>query len=343
MIHRKKIVFTPFTFLGISAFFFSLYALQEVIVDRYGILREAFFLLPTGYLFFFLFLGAYGKKVFPHISRYYKSKSKEHMRKSLTLFITCIFVGVGAFLSYKVLTQVTPASVGKNKEHSGVKIIKDTNDFYEITATYPTDVRDKEKVMEAFVSGVVKEKQEAWKIGGEAWTSEKQVEKDFPDRPKMTYQLIIDYKTYTSEKKGTVSYVFTMYEFTGGAHGMTNLATFTFNNSGRVAIDDVLVLGSGDKLTLLLEKKLINVLGEGADKEMIHHGLGLSCLLSNGMQMNNVPCPSPGFGFALNFQNFIIKDEGITFLMGQYQVAPYAAGMPEVTFTWGELEKYLKR
>lgn len=346
MIHRKKTTFTPFTFLGISVFFFSLYALQGATVDRYGILHEAFFLLPTGYLFLFLFVGAYIRKVYPHITRYYKTKSQEHMKKSLLLFITCVLIGLGSYALLKVVIKPDTSSVSTHKKQAGGNIIKDTNDFYEISASYPMDARDKEKVIETFVTGIVKEKQEAWKIGGEAWASEKQVEKDFPDRPKMVYQLMIDYKTYQSKVKGTVSYVFTMYEFTGGAHGMTNLATFTFNDAGKVAIDQLLTLATNNNdiaLTKLMKKKLETSLGEGTDARMLNDGLGLSYLKSDGVTFDAKACACDGFFFGSNFQNFIVKDEGITFLMGQYQVAPYAAGMPEVTFTWNELEKYLKR
>jgi hypothetical protein len=38
----------------------------------------------------------------------------------------------------------------------------------------------------------------------------------------------------------------------------------------------------------------------------------------------------------------VILDEGISFIFGQYDVAPYVAGMPEVTLSWAELKQFLR-
>lgn len=221
--------------------------------------------------------------------------------------------------------------------------IKDTNEFYDIKAEYPVEKMDKKQEMKEFVEYVVKQKQTDWKIGGEVYTAEQKIAKDFPDRPKMQYQLNISYSYSNSNKFNTITYVFSSYEYTGGAHGGTGLATYTFNKNGRIMIEDILNMeGSNDiEVTKLIAKKLETVLGENSNKETINEGLGLAYLKPD-YTLDKTKCNCDGFFFGSNLQNFVITDLGIKFIFGQYQVAPYAVGMPEVLMTYDELKSYLK-
>jgi hypothetical protein len=224
------------------------------------------------------------------------------------------------------------------------KKISDINDFYSITASYPKESLDTKKVMENFVMYKVKEKQEEWKLGGKAYKEEQKTVKDFPDRPKMQYQYMISYKKYTSSVYKTVSYVFTTYEFTGGANGNTTISTFTFNKDGKVEIDSVLSLATSDndiKLSrLLADTAMINTQA-GFDKTMLYDGLGLSYLKSDGKTLDKAKCHCDGFFFGSNFQNFIITDEGIRFIFSKYQIAPGSFGTPEVELSWKQLQGYI--
>jgi hypothetical protein len=228
-------------------------------------------------------------------------------------------------------------------EKPSVIFIRDTNEFYDIKADYPVEKMDKKSEMKEFVEYVVKQKQEEWKIGGEIYNAEQKIAKDFPDRPKMQYQLNISYTFSTSNKFTTTSYVFNSYEYTGGAHGGTGLSTFTFNKNGRVMIEDVLNMeGANDiEVTKLIAKKLETVLGENSSKETIYQGLGLAYLKPD-YTLDKTKCNCDGFFFGSNLQNFVITDLGIKFIFGQYQVAPYAVGMPEVLLTYDELKSFIK-
>ncbi len=230
---------------------------------------------------------------------------------------------------------------GKEKETE--VSIKDTNDFYTISAQYPVEEMDKESDMKEFVEYVVKQKQEEWKVGGELYLAEKDIEKNFPDRPKMQYQLDISYTFTKSNRFNSTSYVFSSYEYTGGAHGGTGLATFTFNKDGRLMIEDILDINNNKdiEITRLIEKKLISALGENSSKETINEGLGLAFLRDDNT-LDLVKCNCDGFFFGSNLQNFVVTDSGIKFIMSQYQVAPYAAGMPEALLSFDELKPYLK-
>ncbi|MBM6697113.1 hypothetical protein H6A11_08835, partial [Bifidobacterium pullorum subsp. saeculare] len=75
--------------------------------------------------------------------------------------------------------------------------MRDTNEFYDIKADYPVEKMDKKGEMKEFVEYVVKQKQTEWKVGGELYNAEQKIAKDFPDRPKMQYQLNISY-TFSS-------------------------------------------------------------------------------------------------------------------------------------------------
>ncbi len=202
-------------------------------------------------------------------------------------------------------------------------VISDTTDFYEIYATYPTEPRDKNFIIKKTITDIVKDKQEEWKTGGALYNEEQKIKAQYPDRPSIKYELNIKYDKYESQSKGTVSYVFKLYEFTGGAHGNTGLSTYTYDDKGLIYVDKFLNLEDDNaiKLTNIIKEKLIVFLGDLYNPEMLNSGLS---------------------DIYTNFDNFTVSDEGIKFIFGQYQVAPYAAGQPEVFLSWLELESFLK-
>ncbi len=235
-----------------------------------------------------------------------------------------------------VATTSTPLNVEEKK-------VTDNNEFYEISAKYPVDSRDTAKDVETFVLYKVKEKQQDWKIGGEIYNEEKAITKLYPDRAKMVYIYDISYTAY--ESRGTVSYVFTTYEFTGGAHGNSVVNTFTFNDEGKVEIEDILNLSENNndiKLSRILAKEIERSQGDMFIEDMMMDGLGLAYLKADGVTLDKEKCNCDGFFFGSNFQNFYLTDEGITFLFNQYQVAPGASGIVKATLDWETLKPYLK-
>lgn len=220
----------------------------------------------------------------------------------------------------------------------------ESNDFYTIKAIYPTDPLDKKGVMKNVVEYWINEAKEDWKIGGETYNSEKELRIKYPDMSPAAYELNIEYAKEISNKFQTVTYKITKYEFTGGAHGNTTLATFTFDKNGQIQIEDILNFENKNDilLTRILSTKLAKSLGDGLNQEMLSQGLGLAYLDKNDI-FDQKKCGCDGFLFPSNFQNFSILDEGIKFTMGQYSVAAYAYGMPEVIISWSELNKFLTK
>jgi len=282
------------------------------------------------------------------------------------LIVIAIFIWIGFSVKVKPLdnslpvTDQTPTSKAENTDLKDAKLANQTriegdmrqidieNSFYKIHASYPGETLDTKYIMRDYVEYIVMEKMEEWKVDGELYMAEQEINADFPDRKPVPYELNITYKKYEAPLKKTVTYVFMTYEFTGGAHGNTVTNTFTFGVDAQgkpkaISIQDILSFENGNDiaLTRLLAEKLPAVLGEYAQKDMIENGLGLTYLKPDGKTFDAEKCHCDGFFYGSNLQNFIVRDDGLTFILGQYQVAPYVSGMPEVKFTWKELESFL--
>ncbi len=279
-------------------------------------------------------------------------KTKKHIYSIFLIILLIIAILAVLYALWKIYKPnkiinnnlIINASSSKDLNISNYeeKTFSDKNNFYEITAKYPSDSLDKERDIETFILYKIKEKQNEWKVGGEIYNSEQEVIKDFPDRPKMIYSYDISYNRYESKEKGTVSYVFNTYEFTGGAHGINVVNTFTFDNKGKINIENILDFsnGNGVKLSKILAKKIIAEGDEMINEDMLMTGLGITYLKSDG-SIDKEKCNCDGFYIGSNFQNFYINDTGITFLFGQYQVAPGAAGTVSVNIDWETLKPYL--
>jgi len=141
--------------------------------------------------------------------------------------------------------------------------------------------------------------------------------------------LDITYQLKTGSK--TVSYLYTMYQDTLGAHPNSYFRSFTFNKSGGEGIDigDVFKPGT-DYLTLLStisRKKLPGVIGskEGMKGSEVDVGY-----------MNRGTTPD-----ADNFQNWYIDGTSLVLIFPPYQVAPYSAGMQTLSIPFTELGTHL--
>lgn len=220
------------------------------------------------------------------------------------------------------------------------------NDFYSIYARYVNDEKDTKKEVESFIKNLVSTKQSEWKIGGVMYNGEQQVNKDFPDRTPTKYSLNISYNKSDSQKLGTISYVYNTYEFTGGAHGNTDVNTFSFKENKKVNIDNILNLENKNDIEIskLIAQKILNNqdLKDYTSKDTVYDGLGLNYLNAKG-EFDKAKCDCDGFFYGSNLKNFIVTDSGLTFIMDKYQVAAGAAGNPEIVLTWSELSGFINK
>lgn len=137
------------------------------------------------------------------------------------------------------------------------------------------------------------------------------------------YTLNIAYLISTSKR--SVSYIFTVNTYTGGAHGATTFKTFTFDaQTGKLlTLGDLFTKGADylGKLSTISRTRLPGALRDQADADMIVQG--------------TTPREE-------NFANFFLDNANIVILFEPYQVAAYAAGPQTLYIGLSELATILK-
>ncbi len=133
--------------------------------------------------------------------------------------------------------------------------------------------------------------------------------------------------TYSLSNYGTdiQSILFSVYEFTGGAHGNLYFHTLTFDvvNDTQIEFLDMFQEEFNPLWTIspIVQESLLRQLGDMSDGDWIADGTGDEVFE--------------------NYQNFVVTDEALIFHFPPYQVAPYAAGPQTVSITWADLNAVL--
>jgi len=123
----------------------------------------------------------------------------------------------------------------------------------------------------------------------------------------------------------TISYIFTVYEDTLGAHGNTFFHTFTFDITTGTALSlaDIFAPSSDylSKLSQISREKLPSVIGDSAEMQFINDG--------------TTPDEK-------NFQNFFFDNQDFVILFDPYAVAPYSSGPQTLRIPLSELANILR-
>ena len=132
-----------------------------------------------------------------------------------------------------------------------------------------------------------------------------------------------DMTTRIATSTKTVSYIIEVYEFTGGAHGNTDVTTFTYDKLGKlVTLDDFFDAPYLNKIAGLSRTHFYSTLGDYAESQMIDSGTEAT---------------------TTNFSTWYLTDQNITFIFAQYQVGPYVIGMPEFPIARSSLSDIISR
>jgi hypothetical protein len=135
--------------------------------------------------------------------------------------------------------------------------------------------------------------------------------------------LSISYEEYRFSDT-IINLVFTIADYTGGAHPNSYYKTFTFDlEQERVIIlDDLFVEGSNPLAVIspIVQQDLITRIGEMTDPTWIEQGTG----------------ENPE-----NYQNFAITPDALIFFFPPYQVAAYAAGPQQASIPLSQLNAIL--
>ena len=122
-----------------------------------------------------------------------------------------------------------------------------------------------------------------------------------------------------------VTYQLKEYWYGGGAHGGTFIAGFTFRKSDGRLFGSDMFMAKAD-LQKELHEGLATYFGATTDEE-----LEQQLFLSNYQSVSNLPMPKA---------DPWIDGEGVHLVYGEYEIACYAAGLPEVIIPLNRAKKY---
>ena len=208
---------------------------------------------------------------------------------------------ISATFGFILMLCCLPLSVyAKDKDKNKKKGIS-----YEADIDYP--VFEKEPLLNAQVSDIVQKNLEAF--NSEFFSAEA------PAYPQV-FEFDID-SSSIYEDTNHISFLLTVYQFTGGAHGSTTLIPITYSKQTKklLSLEEAVQPARKDWLaTLSTEaRKQLNAQVKkqkfSSDEDWINKG--------------TEPAKE-------NFAIFKLEKNSVRIIFSQYQVGPYASGMPEV-------------
>lgn len=137
---------------------------------------------------------------------------------------------------------------------------------------------------------------------------------------KYQYEAVGDYNVQYN-KNNILSIPLTLYQFTGGAHGLTSINSYNYD------------LDKGKEI------QLQDLFKENTKyKEVINKQIQQEIDKNKGIYFNG----ENGFKGISDNQKFYITDKGIVIYFTLYEIAPYSTGIPTFTITWDEIIDYLE-
>lgn len=144
---------------------------------------------------------------------------------------------------------------------------------------------------------------------------------DKPFIDNQIYSLNITYDTY--RYKEFISYVFTIFLNTGGAHPNTIIETISYDTKNENIIDiDWLINKNNDILNILSKESRVIL-----DKNLsLKQGNITDMTLDGTMPRKD------------NFSNFAFTDKGLMLFFNRYQIAPYSYGSFNIIIPYSSLD-----
>lgn len=139
------------------------------------------------------------------------------------------------------------------------------------------------------------------------------------------YAIGVEYSIKISPQ--TVSYIYQIYEDTGGAHPNTYYRTFTFDSStgAALAMEDLFTAGAPylDTLSLLSRARLPGMIAERTSSDVA------------SVNIEYIESGTPPE--ADSFQSFYLEGNTLVLVFPPYQVGPYVLGMIELSLATTEV------
>ncbi|MFS0919139.1 DUF3298 and DUF4163 domain-containing protein [Brevibacillus sp. 179-C 1.1 NHS] len=222
-------------------------------------------------------------------------------------------------------TSTKPAVQAPKPQANGVvftpkTITVDTKEF-QGKVSFPVISGMKDKAFEAQLNAtLLKEAQTGLAEGQKSGKEDAADAKKYGWEPR-PHALDISYDVHNAGK--LVSFSVQTYIYTGGAHGMTDVTYYTIDNQAKAK-----------------QLKLADLFQPGYDYRTI-----LNQIIKQQMKEQTSP---DGFNPYFDFesisedQGFSFKDGNLVIHFGQYEIAPYAAGMPAFTIPAHRYQGLLK-
>jgi hypothetical protein len=219
-----------------------------------------------------------------------------------------------------------PVASDKKQEEQPVKVnievsekkIVSENDYLKTSLQYPSISGMKDKSIETKLNQMFEKSaldfqksiEESAKSGYEEYLKDKSI-------PFYKYEAVTEY-TVTYNKNNILSIKMPYYQFTGGAHGGTNQIGYNIDlNTGKVMLLSDLFEKDFDYKTFI-STEILNTIKKGEnfyfeDFEKVIKGIDKN-------------------------RSYYIEDGNVVIYYGQYEIAPYAAGMPEFRIPFSKLK-----
>lgn len=214
---------------------------------------------------------------------------------------------------------------GATKDTNGDFVYKNENDYSTVAIVYPGGVNaNAQIVMENWLNDRIIYFSPS---NTDIFFSAQEMERMKGDGRK--YAMDIEYKKYSGDK--TISYVYQVYEDTGGAHPNTYYKTFTFDTVGNQIELSALFKPNTrylDRLSKISYDSLVKDLAKRFNAPLDEDQLDM-------VRMGTAPSPESLQFFYIDGNNFVL-------IFPPYQVAAYAAGVSTVVIPLEDLKDILK-
>lgn len=193
-----------------------------------------------------------------------------------------------------------------------VPIVDSSIPYLDIVAEYPKGIVGDSEIQSIVENGISQFKKEYTFY----------VLDEFSPTAESQYTLSVDYHTTHSLK--FVTHILEVFTYTGGAHGGTDVQTYSFDIDGNeIFLQDMFSEPDG---LAQLSKKIQSILSTEEYKDLV-----------------NIEWLEEGAGPNVqNFSAFTFNSGGIDFIFQQYQVGPYVSGIIEVPLSFVELKDIFK-
>lgn len=153
---------------------------------------------------------------------------------------------------------------------------------------------------------------------------------DVGDNSRPPYSFSMDIrKIYETDR--TVTFTASSYSYMGGAHGMgTNIGKTFRKSDGRRFCVEMMCNVNTDEFRNMIKERLRTYFKENGENVTTDDELAEMLITESGLDFLPLPQYDP----------YLTKD-GVKFVYQQYEIAPYAAGLPSFTIPYDKVWPYL--